>query len=52
LHSSCIVCFTPLVAELRITQNYHIACSRATYLTYPEKRRNISIRTLSNYRNP
>jgi hypothetical protein len=27
LRSSYIVCFTPLVTELRITQNYHIACS-------------------------
>ena len=27
LHSRYVVCFTPLVAELWITQNYHIACS-------------------------
>jgi hypothetical protein len=29
------VCFTPLVAELGIPQDYHVGCSRATYLTDP-----------------
>lgn len=29
------VCFAPLVAELGIPQDYHVGCSRATYLTDP-----------------
>jgi hypothetical protein len=38
LHNSCVVCFTPLVAELWIPQNNHIACSCATYFTDPKQR--------------